>query len=87
MLQVVMETGVGSEVGSDPQLVLRYSDDYGHTWSNEKTCSLGKVGEYSKRAIFRRLGASYNRVFEISTTDDVRFAITSAFIEFENGNA
>lgn len=87
MLQVVMETGVGSETGSDPQLVLRYSDDYGHTWSNEKTCSLGKIGEYSKRAIFRRLGSAYNRVFEISTTDDVRFAITSAFIEFENGNA
>lgn len=87
MLQIHMETGVGDDVTIDPQLVLRYSDDHGHTWSNEKTCSIGKVGEYSKRAIFRRLGSSYNRVFEISMTDPVKFAVIDAFIEFDNGNA
>ena len=87
MLQVVMETGVGPDDNSNPQLVLRYSDDYGHTWSNEKTVSIGKVGEYKNRAIFRRLGSAYNRVFEISTTDPVKFAVINAFIEFENGNA
>jgi len=64
-LQVLMETGVGlvSGQGSDPQVTLRYSNDNGHTWSNELWGSAGlytggggNLGEYQKRVIFRRLG-------------------------------
>lgn len=87
MLQVVMETGVGDLVSTDPQLILRFSDDNGHSWSNEKTCSVGKIGEYSKRAIFRRLGCGRNRVWEISMTDPVKFAVIGALVEYENGNS
>jgi hypothetical protein len=87
MLQIHMETGVGDDVTIDPQLVLRYSDDSGHTWSNEIAASMGRIGEYSHRAIFRRLGSAYNRVFEISTTDPVKFAVIGAVLEFTNGNA
>lgn len=88
-LQVDMETGVGTATGqgSDPKIMLRYSSDGGHTWSNEKTASAGKVGEYSARARFNRLGAGRNRVWELSMTDPVKFAVFGAVVEGEPGTA
>jgi hypothetical protein len=44
--------------GSDPQVMLRFSDDGGHTWSNEHWKSMGKIGRYGYRTIWRRLGAT-----------------------------
>lgn len=81
-LQVDMETGVGIATGqgSDPLLMLRFSDDGGHSWSNEKTATVGKEGEYRARAKFNRLGAGRNRVWEISLTDPVKFAVFGAVL-------
>ena len=89
MLQVMMDTGVGIETGQgiDPKLILRYSDDYGNTWSNYRTSEIGKIGEYGRRAKFNRLGSGRNRVWEISMTDPVKFAVFNAVIEYENGYA
>jgi len=86
-LQVDMETGVGNGngQGSDPLLMLRYSNDGGRTWSNEKTASIGQVGEYSNRVRFTRLGAGRNRLWEISMTDPVKFAVFGAVVEGEPG--
>jgi len=88
-LQVDMETGVGLATGqgSAPLLMLRWSDDGGHSWSNIKTVSIGAVGEYEARAIFRRLGSGRNRVFEISLTDPVRFAVFGAFANVTKGES
>src|SRR5262249_41933529 len=46
-LQVDVETGLGlqSGQGSDPKLMLRWSDDGGKTWSNEYMASAGKAGQ------------------------------------------
>ena len=86
-LQVDMETGVGTATGqgANPTLMLRYSSDGGHTWSNEKTATAGKVGEYGARAKFNRLGAGRNRVWELSMSDPVKFAIFGAVVEGEAG--
>jgi hypothetical protein len=65
----------------DPQAMLRWSDDGGHTWSNEHWASMGKIGEYGKRVIWRRLGMTTklrDRVYEISGTDPVKIAIMGA---------
>lgn len=82
-LQIDCETGTGTNTGqgSDPQIMLRWSDDGGHTWSNERWVSMGKIGEYFRRAIFRRLGMTLklrDRVYEISGTDPVKIAIMGA---------
>lgn len=82
-LQVDMETGVGTESGQgqDPQVFLRWSDDSGHTWSGEYATSIGKIGDYGHRVIWRRLGITdklRDRVYEISGTDPVKIAITGA---------
>ena len=49
--------------------MLRWSDDYGHTWSQEYWKPIGKIGEYTKRMRWKRLGQSRDRVFEIRMTD------------------
>lgn len=84
-LQVDMETGVGvlSGQGADPQAMLRWSDDGGHTWSGENWRDMGKIGTYKTRAIWNRLGASRDRVFELKITDPVKVAIIGAVANIE----
>ena len=82
-LQIDMQTGVGLNTGqgSDPQIMLRWSDDGGHTWSNEHWMSIGKIGAYGTRAIRRRLGMTLklrDRVYEASGTDPVKISIVGA---------
>ena len=82
-LQLDCETGVGLNTGqgSDPQVMLRWSDDGGHTWSNEHWSSMGKIGQHGYRTFWRRLGMTMkirDRVYEVSGTDPVKIAITGA---------
>ena len=82
-MQLDCETGVGLNLGqgSDPQVMLRWSDDGGHTWSNEHWKSMGRIGRFGYRTIWRRLGATMkirDRVYEVSGTDPVRIYIMGA---------
>lgn len=77
-LQIDLEAGVGLEDGTDPQISLRWSDDGGHTWSNEHFRSMGKIGEYKKRARWTRLGKSRDRIFEAKITDKVKRVLIGA---------
>lgn len=91
-LQVDIESGVGLNTGqgSDPQMMLRWSDDGGHTWSNEHWVTMGKIGEHYRRVIWRRLGMTQklrDRVYEVSVTDPVKLAITGADIQVSGTNA
>ena len=91
-LQIDMQTGVGLNTGqgNNPQVMLRWSDDGGHTWSNEHWMSAGKIGAYGTRAIRRRLGMTLklrDRVYEISGTDPVKIAIVGAELVLSGTNA
>lgn len=91
-LQLDLETGVGLNLGqgNDPQVMLRWSDDGGHTWSNEHWVSIGKIGEFYRRAIWRRLGMTMklrDRVYELSGTDPVKIAIIGAELIVSPTNA
>ena len=79
-LQIEMEVGVGLTTGqgSDPQIMLRWSDDGGNTWSNEKWRNLGKKGEYKNRVRWTKLGKTRERIFELSITDPVYASIIAA---------
>jgi hypothetical protein len=82
-MQLDCETGVGinSGQGSNPQAMLRWSDDGGHTWSNEHWKSMGRIGRFGFRTIWRRLGMTLkirDRVYEVSGTDPVRIYIMGA---------
>lgn len=67
------EPGVGlvTGQGSDPVAVLSWSDDGGHTWSNEYQASMGAMGEFLARIKWRRLGVGRDRVFRVSTSEPV----------------
>lgn len=92
-LQVYLESGLGPTpplldgAGNprDPQMNLRWSNDSGHSWSNDMTVDVGKTGDFGKRAIFRRLGSARDRVYELSCSDPIPWRITDAFLEVEQG--
>jgi hypothetical protein len=86
-LQIQFQPGVGLSTGQgqDPQAMLRWSNDGGSTWSNEYWTSIGKQGKYQNRAIWRRLGWSRDKVFEVSVSDPVKAVIISANLKAEAG--
>jgi hypothetical protein len=76
--------------GYNPQVMMRWSDDGGHTWSNEHWTSIGLIGNYGKRAFWRRLGMTLkirDRVYEVSGTDAVKIAIMGAELRASPTNA
>jgi hypothetical protein len=82
-LEIDMETGLGNAIdpGSDPQIMLRWSKDGGHTWSQPVQLSAGKIGEYRKRVIQRRLGIARSWIFEISVTDPIPWRIIDGYLQ------
>jgi len=91
-LQLDIESGVGLNEGqgSNPEVMLRWSDDGGHTWSNEHWAEIGRIGQYYRRVFWRRLGMTLklrDRVYEISMTDPVKTAIMGAELAISPTNA
>ena len=85
--ELLTETGDGILLNKSewnlmtPRVMLRWSDNGGHTWSSEHWASMGKIGEYNRRVFWRRLGMTLklrDRVYEISGTDPVKIAIMGA---------
>jgi hypothetical protein len=92
--QVDMEVGVGLDgggQGSDPQVMLDWSDDGGNTWSSEIWAAIGRViggiGEFKTRVIWRRLGSFRDRIFRLKVTDPVKVTLLSAEIDVEKGSS
>jgi len=81
--QIDMETGVGATNGDDsnPQAQLRWSDDGGHTWSNQAFQDIGLIGEYSTRVKFNRLGQARTRIFELTITEAIKITLLNAYIK------
>jgi len=70
--------------------MLRWSDDGGHTWSNEHWSSMGAIGAYGTRTFWRRLGMTNklrDRVYEVSGTDPVKIAIVGANLLLSGSSA
>lgn len=84
-LQIDMETGwgVNDGQGRDPTALLDWSDDGGHTWSNQHPASMGKQGEYGTRVRWNRLGRARDRVYRLTITDPVRRVIIGAALNPE----
>lgn len=73
-----------SDLGRDALLMMRLSKDGGRTWTPEKTISIGDLGDYDIRAVFRALGRyrrfnvefSITEASEISMYSDAHFEVT-----------
>lgn len=75
-----METGVGLEGGVTPQMMLRVSKDGGHTFGDERWVSVGDIGEFGQRAVWRRLGRAEDWVFALRFTEPCKFAVLGAWL-------
>jgi hypothetical protein len=71
---------------SGPQAMLRWSNDGGSTWSNEHWVGIGKQGNYVNRALWRRLGWSRDRIFEVVVSDPIKAVIVSAELKASVGD-
>ena len=83
--EVDLEAGLGdvSGQGADPQIMMRFSNDGGKTWSSERWRSAGKIGEYKHRVFWNRLGSARRRVYEVSVTDPIPWRLTAAYVDIE----
>jgi hypothetical protein len=91
---VDMSVGVGldgdgeetmADPGTDPELMMQFSDDKGRTWSNEITRSIGAIGETLTMVRFGPCGRSRNRVFRVSVSSPVPIVFTAAYADVEVG--
>ena len=81
---------ITTSVIADPKVMLRWSDDGGHNWSNEHWTSMGGIGRFGQRIMWRRLGMTTrirDRVYEVSGTDPVKIAIMGAELHMSPTNA
>jgi hypothetical protein len=92
-LRVVIETGLGPAnplldgAGNprDPEMSLRWSNNGGRSYTDYITKGAGKSGDFRKRVVFRRLGRSRDRVFELSATDPIPWRVIDAYMDAEVG--
>lgn len=84
-LWLEMQSGVGavSGQGSDPQVMLQISRDGGHTWGSEMWRSFGKLGQYTVRAVWNRLGRSRDWLFRFRVTDPVKTVFVAAWAQYD----
>lgn len=85
-LAIKMQTGAGVPQGTNPQVMLRWSDDGGHVFSNYRMLPVGRSGETAFTIKFNRLGATSrfsgsDRIFELSSTDPFKVALIDAEVD------
>jgi hypothetical protein len=85
--QVLMETGVGlqSGQGSDPKVMLRWSDDGGQSFGNVLECGVGRAGAYDTLVYWQILGQARDRIFEVAASDPVPWRLVDAYLDLRVG--
>jgi hypothetical protein len=69
-------------------IALDWSDDGGHTFGNYvQGPSLGNpgIGQYGFRVIWTPLGSSFDRVFQVTISDQTKIAIVNAYLDCTAG--
>jgi Neuraminidase (sialidase) len=88
-LELVIETGTGiiTGQGSDPRIMMSYSDDGGRTWSPEQWGYIGKMGDftYSQNPYWTDLGSFHERQFRFKVSDPVKVTLISANADISVG--
>lgn len=72
-LQIEFQPGVGLATGQgqNPVAMLQISRDNGYTWGPERWESIGAIGQYTARCIWRRLGSARQWAFRLVVSDPV----------------
>jgi len=85
-VELILEQGVATGAVPDPQVMLQWSKDRGHTWQTEQWRDvLGSTGEYSKASTWRRIGKCQDIMFRIKITDAVKAVLIGAYMDAKTG--
>jgi len=80
-IEIELKSGVGLPTGTvNPLLMLQVSKNNGRTWGNEKTGSMGALGQYLTRCRFRRLGSGRDWMFKVAVSDPVEVCLLGAHL-------
>lgn len=90
-IEFIMETGLVPQVPildgeGNPrpaQLMLKWSNNGGKTWSNTYFLSVGLPGDFDIRVIKRMLGRARKRLWDVSWTDPIPWRFNDAVVEAE----
>lgn len=74
-----------TDSGESPCVLLRYSNDGGHRWSDWSSRSTGKVGEYGHYPRWHNLGRARDRVWNFRVTDNCKFSIIKLSVDAKEG--
>ncbi|MCK5446296.1 MAG: hypothetical protein KAI73_11785, partial [Rhodospirillaceae bacterium] len=88
-LEVIVGPGKGLTTGqgSDPQIMMSYSDNGGKTYSTELWRTAGKIGEYDIRAIWNQLGRFRRRTHRFQVSDPIEWRLLGVFMEASLGSS
>lgn len=92
-LQIYVEAGLGPQPplldgagkARDPQLMLSWSDDGGHTFGNEFALNCGQAGNFRRRARKLQLGRTRDRVYQIAMSDPIPWRIVDGYLQVVQG--
>lgn len=88
-LELVVETGIGLATGegSEPRIMMSFSDDGGKTWSPEQWGYMGGMGKftYSQNPYWTDLGSFYERQFKFRVSHPVKTVLISANADISVG--
>jgi len=90
-LELVMETGIGTDIEVDPTQVnpvvlMEYSDDGANTWKSAGTREIGRQAVYEKRLVWTRLGrAPTSRIFRFTCNTSLPVNFNRVDISVEAG--
>lgn len=83
--ELILQKGVGllSGQGSDPVVMLSFSDDGGRTFSTEMWGTVGVNGEFNWKVEWFNLGRFESRIIRIRVSDPVYWSIHAAAADIE----
>ncbi len=86
-LRLLMESGIGLPFGqgSDPQVMLDWSDDGGQSFGAEYLASAGPIGAYGILVDWWQLAQGRDRVFRMRTSDPWPPRLVTAWLDFSEG--
>lgn len=90
-IEMILETGVGLTTGqgSDPEMMLEYSDDGGITWISMPNRKIGKIGKYETGVHWERLGQTRRpgkRVYRAAISDPIKVVLTDTQTDVRGGS-
>lgn len=84
-LEVHTQQGTLTDTVTPRHLRLRWSNDGGHSWSDEHWREVGPPGHYAQRARWHKLGQARDRVYELRQTAVGQTCWLNAYLDVEPG--